>query len=285
MDRYTRTGRQAHCEKHNVDYTETTSCMDGEIRHVSKCEQCNLDNEKIADEKKETEALDRLAKFIPGYIQDSIDNIGIPKRYERATLENYITSNAGMEKAKRTCESYVTKFEQCYGNGTSLVFCGNVGTGKTHLAMATARAVVEKYQNISMPLELPSNKSTIESIHGCKKGPPLAHIANALDILRDVKSTYSRDSEKSERDVIEYYVDHPLLIIDEVGIQYGTESDKIILFDILNRRYQDVKPTILISNLPLAELKAFIGERVVDRMREANGAVIDFSWDSYRGEK
>lgn len=285
MDRYTSTERQAHCDKHNIDFTETTNFMDGKLMHVSKCEQCQTENQKIADEKKEKEEVDKLARFIPIYIQDSIDNIGIPKRYEHATLENYITSNEGMVKAKKTCVAYLSKFEQCYSNGTSLVFCGNVGTGKTHLAMATAKAIVQQYQNILAPLVRPFVGSVHDSIAGYHKGAPLAHISNALDILRDVKSTYSKTSEHSERDVIDFYVNHPLLIIDEVGIQYGTDADKIIIFDILNRRYQEVKPTILISNLPLPELKAFIGERVVDRMREANGAVIDFSWDSYRGEK
>ena len=43
-----------------------------------------------------------------------------------------------------------------------------------------------------------------------------------------------------------------------------------------------MKPTILISNLPLEELSAFIGERVIDRMSDGGGCTLAFTWDSYR---
>lgn len=37
----------------------------------------------------------------------------------------------------------------------------------------------------------------------------------------------------------------PLLVIDEIGMQYGTESGQNHLFDVLGRRYRDMMPTIL----------------------------------------
>ncbi|KAA6208087.1 ATP-binding protein, partial [Avibacterium paragallinarum] len=42
------------------------------------------------------------------------------------------------------------------------------------------------------------------------------------------------------------------------------------------------KPTILISNLSEDELSRYVGERIIDRMREGKGAVINFDWESYR---
>jgi DNA replication protein DnaC len=54
------------------------------------------------------------------------------------------------------------------------------------------------------------------------------------------------------------------------------------LFDIIDKRYRDVKPTILISNLTKAELKGFLGERSFDRLREG-GLWVDFLWESFRG--
>jgi len=43
-----------------------------------------------------------------------------------------------------------------------------------------------------------------------------------------------------------------------------------------------MKPTILISNLSEQELGIYIGERVLDRMMEGQGAIIAFDWESYR---
>lgn len=65
-------------------------------------------------------------------------------------------------------------------------------------------------------------------------------------------------------------------------MQFGSEAEKLILFEIINTRYEKMRPTILISNLPKDELSAFIGERVIDRMNDGGGCTLAFTWDSYR---
>ncbi|EJF3060091.1 ATP-binding protein, partial [Escherichia coli] len=72
------------------------------------------------------------------------------------------------------------------------------------------------------------------------------------------------------------------LIIDEVGVQFGSDAEKLIMFEIINTRYEYMKPTILISNQSKDELSAFIGERVIDRMNDGGGCTLAFTWDSYR---
>ena len=72
-----------------------------------------------------------------------------------------------------------------------------------------------------------------------------------------------------------------LLILDEVGVQFGSETEKMILFEIINGRYEQLKPTIVISNLADA-LTDYLGERVVDRLREGGGRMLIFDWPSYR---
>ena len=103
-----------------------------------------------------------------------------------------------------------------------------------------------------------------------------------MRIARDIKNSWNRDSQISEERAIKTYTDKDLLIIDEIGIQFGSEAEKIILFEIINTRYEQMKPTILISNLSEQELGAYIGERVLDRMMEGQGAIIAFDWESYR---
>jgi DNA replication protein DnaC len=75
-----------------------------------------------------------------------------------------------------------------------------------------------------------------------------------------------------------------LLIIDEVGVQYGTEGEQVIMFDIINRRYRDAMPTILITNLGKEGFKKYLGERSFDRLRE-NGIWVPFDWESHRGKR
>lgn len=64
-------------------------------------------------------------------------------------------------------------------------------------------------------------------------------------------------------------------------MQFGSDAEKLILFEIINGRYEAVKPTILLSNLNIDGLKGYMGERVVDRLREG-GKADRFDWPSYR---
>ena len=74
-----------------------------------------------------------------------------------------------------------------------------------------------------------------------------------------------------------------LLVLDEVGAQYGTEGEQVILFDIINRRYQDMRPMILLTNQGKAGFQSFLGDRAFDRLREA-GKWVPFDWESHRGK-
>ena len=56
-----------------------------------------------------------------------------------------------------------------------------------------------------------------------------------------------------------------------------------MMFDILNERYENRLPTLLLSNLTAGEVKNFLGERVFDRLREDGGECVVFDWSSHRG--
>ena len=83
--------------------------------------------------------------------------------------------------------------------------------------------------------------------------------------------------------MLEHYASLDLLIIDEVGVQFGSASELAILQEIINARYESVLPTILISNLTFEQLKDSIGERIVDRVTNGGRNRLAFNWESFRG--
>ena len=87
----------------------------------------------------------------------------------------------------------------------------------------------------------------------------------------------------TEQDAIDALVMPDLLILDEVGVQFGTVTESLIMFEILNGRYEKVRPTIVMSNLTEDEITEYLGSRVVDRLKEGGGVLVAFDWDSYRG--
>ena len=69
------------------------------------------------------------------------------------------------------------------------------------------------------------------------------------------------------------------------SVQFGSDAEKLLLFDVLNERYERRKPTLMLSNLTAQEVAAYLGERVMDRLREDGGEVVVFDWASHRGVK
>jgi DNA replication protein DnaC len=74
-----------------------------------------------------------------------------------------------------------------------------------------------------------------------------------------------------------------LLVVDEVGAQAGTAYELGVLHEVIDRRYQLVLPTVVVSNLAAADLGRYIGDRALDRLREGGGQAVGFSWTSARG--
>lgn len=189
-------------------------------------------------------------------IEDLITRSEIPERFKRCTIENYKTSKKEQTQALKICKSYLSTFDKIDNEGVCLTFCGKPGTGKTHLACAIGNALIQKKVSV--------------------------RYTKAYNAMQEIKSTYHKNAELNEKAIIGRFVTVDLLIIDEVGVQFGSDADKILLYQIINGRYERVKPTILISNLTKDELVEYIGERSVDRLKEGGGVIIPFTWNSFR---
>lgn len=180
----------------------------------------------------------------------------IPKRFQQRTFENYTASCDGQAQVLKKTKAFAENFPRAMELGASFVFCGPPGTGKTHLACAIGNYVMATYGNSVL-------------------------FITVFDLIQRVKATYG-DRDKTEREVMQSFVMHDLLILDEVGVQFGTEYEKVIITDLINRRYAEMRPTVILSNLDQADLENYLGARVVDRMYEGGGGVLAFGWGSYR---
>lgn len=94
------------------------------------------------------------------------------------------------------------------------------------------------------------------------------YYGTAKEMIDNIKSSW-KDPEISNMDI---YCKTPLLIIDEVGVQYGSDSERTELYEIFNSRYNDMLPTIVISNNTVEELQRILGQRIYDRL--SGGALI-----------
>jgi DNA replication protein DnaC len=104
-----------------------------------------------------------------------------------------------------------------------------------------------------------------------------------MGLIRRVRATWRRDSERTEEDVLAMLASVDLLVIDEIGVQYGTEGEQTILFEVLDRRYCDMRPTILLTNQGKDGFRDYIGARSFDRLTET-ARWVSFDWASYRAQ-
>lgn len=222
----------------------------GKNWHGGDCPKCAEETERARVEKERTEQRAR-------HVEHMLAISGIPRRFAEATLANYAPQTERAEKVLDACRRYVDTWKERSERGSSLILSGNVGTGKTHLACAIAHALIHK--------------------HGIR-----TKYLTVMQTMQRIRATYAQGAEETEQEILEKIAALDLLVLDEVGVQTGSNHEHSMLFEIINRRYADVLPTIVISNLGAKELAAAIGERLVDRLRE-NGAVLTFGWGSYRG--
>jgi DNA replication protein DnaC len=124
----------------------------------------------------------------------------------------------------------------------NLFITGNAGTGKTHLAYVFVR-----------------QKATYRRLP---------------DIFRDVRRDFN-----SEKDVLDDLGSCRLLIIDEIGRQNFSQFEMNLFFEVVDRRYNNMLPTTLITNMNEIEFAGEYGTAVMDRLRPI---LVNFTWKSRR---
>jgi len=223
----------------------------------SGCPKCaearQRDQDKIDQQAAaEKHAAERLARKLGSAL--------IPFRFKDRSFDGYTATSPQQVKALAVCREYAENFKGHHEAGRCLLLLGNAGTGKTHLAAAIANHIMRN--------------SAATVVYRTLGG-----------ILQYIKGSYDKASEYSEAQAFASLIEPSLLIIDEIGATKATEFELATLFQIINGRYEEQLPTIVISNLPSKELPGAMGERCVDRLREGGGVAVGFNWLSARSTK
>lgn len=243
--------KEVECLEHGV-YTSTGVRYMGRREVWTRCPDC--EDARLASERK-AEA-ERRAEAARKNMEACIGQAGVPARFVGRTLSNFIADTDAKAEALRVACEFAENFKAHAKKGSSLIFSGLPGTGKSHLATAILQALMPERVGLYM---------------------------TCMGVIRAVRGTWRKDSERSESDVLDMLAAVPLLVLDEIGVQYGTDGEQTILFDILDRRYREMMPSVLLTNQDKRGFKEFIGERSFDRLVETSRWVA-FDWPSYRAQ-
>jgi len=184
-------------------------------------------------------------------------SIGIPMRFKGRTLSKYEVRHGQQQRnVLMSAVDFVRNFT--VEEGHSMFLFGGTGCGKTHIAAAIAMGVVSRGFT--------------------------AKFVSLIGFLSKVKSTYSPSSPVSYDEIMDLFCSPDLLVIDDVGIKMETSNDRSVLYDLINRRYQDEKSIVLTSNLNIDELLLSLEEPVMSRLQDRNGLFLRCQWPSHRAE-
>lgn len=187
-------------------------------------------------------------------VEDRMDRIGLVGRYRSATFDTFVTETDAQRAALQACRAFA---EGQPGSAPTWLI-GPCGTGKTHLLAAIAHHM------------------TFSRAMAVKLTTPRA-------IVRRLRATWAKGAEETEDDVRNAVaLDPDLLLLDETGLGFGTDAELVQLYDVIGERYDFEKPTVLASNLSVAELRAALGDRIFDRLREG-ARVVALDGPSFRG--
>jgi hypothetical protein len=218
------------------------------------CERCGVEHDEVSC----------CACLDAGFVLGPLEAVGVPRRREpcgacqgpepvtaylqRAGVDvdqiGYTLASWGRGKPRDRAEAYMATWPPSL---PWLVLEGQVGRGKTGLAVGVMREAYERY-----------------GVRG--------RFHNVVDLLDRIKATYGRGTEEGETTAQVHHalVECPLLVIDDLGAQYGTEWAASELYGVLERRHRKRMPTVITTNLTISEFDP----RIKSRMLSTQHAVV-----------
>lgn len=194
----------------------------------------------------EKEQAEQAEKEAAAKVQKTLETSGVPCRYWHVDFDTY------KPKCVKDSENLETikNFSRLESNDKVLLLLGPKGLGKTHLGSAIIRHCGGRFISIE-------------------------ELIFKYEASQDFRAKINRE------ELMDFFANTKMLVIDEIGRSMSQEKEDSLLNYILRRRYENMLPTVLISNLSKAELLKKLGEAVLDRLRETCIS-LEFEGESYR---
>lgn len=159
-------------------------------------------------------------------------------RFQHRTFRNFDRSQN--ERAFDKAAQYANHFDEIRNTEkNSIIFSGDTGTGKTHLAAAISNHVI--------------NKNRCPVMFG-----------TFIEYLDRIRSEFKNNTDQTKHDMKTV----PLLIIDDLGKEKQTAWSDQTLFEIINYRYEHGLPVVITTNLSWQALSKQYDRAVISRLAE-----------------
>lgn len=173
--------------------------------------------------------------------RDRLAQAAIPKRFADKGFDNFRVPKGDKLRAEvlRSAHAWAQSFTP---SEQGLMLRGSPGSGKTHIAVAILRAVLDRgYSGIYW---------------------------NFSDLLERIRNTFGGGSDTTQEELLGPMESLDLLVLDDVGAESTSDWVRDRLYLIINRRYEAARPLVITTNCSEAELAARVGPRTASRLYE-----------------
>ena len=259
-------------------------CQHGE--KIGYCDKCNeerrtqtrpdydTDEDEMGRKKQVEENKKKREKDPNGFMKRIV-----PVKFIDRSLDSF----SGLEQIKKLCIEYSDGFirkkicvrgrsiadDGLVGYPGSILFTGKTGCGKTHLAVAIVRELV--------------NRSAVYDVK----------FITAPELLLEIRATFRPSAHKyddggrceadTEQDILDKYSKCELLVLDDLGAEKVSDFTIQSLYLVIDRRNRDLRPTIVTTNLSLEEIETQIDARMASRL--ADMKVVKLTMPDYRKKR
>lgn len=152
--------------------------------------------------------------------------------------EKIIPRRFWLAKEEDVPESITQKVRDQIANRNGLYFWGNPGVGKTHLVCAIIKILLGNFK---------------------------VKYFNVGDLLERLRAEFNKP--EVEEGILEQIMNFKgVLVLDDIGAEKASEWTRERLYLIINKRYEDMFPTIFTSNYNLSDLQERLGDRITSRI-------------------
>jgi DNA replication protein DnaC len=184
-----------------------------------------------------------------------IDSL-IPAKFRGVSFERPPVSSMD-STVVGVAREFVAALGDALAAGRGLWLMGDVGTGKTTLAMLVSKSALEADHTVAI-YSLPR-------------------------LLSRIRRTY--DAEAGEQGYLEFFdrlTSVDLLHLDDLGAEKSSDWVLEQLYSIVNERYETQRSMLVTTNLDQAQLEEQIGARTVSRLVEICGDPLPMFGDDHR---
>lgn len=182
-------------------------------------------------------------------VTDLLGEANIPTRFRACTFESFVTykNNEPLLRAVKQARAFAQSFPVVQ---KGLLFIGQPGIGKTHLAVSVLQDVI--------------TQNTVRGLY-----------YDTRTLLSTIRSTFDPITRASDANVLQRVMSTDILVLDDLGAERPTDWVEETMNLIVNTRYNERRPTLFTTNYEdvsdvddTESLGVRVGFRMHSRLRE-----------------